>query len=297
VSCGSSCDPQLVLDGFGHSGSLPHSGAVNGLALHLRGRANLRVSKDPAQFPLDPGYRCPADGCSGTTVTVDYGGASSCVVQVPDVLGGDRDGFVTASIDLSSCVGPGQLEDAAQLPAAKVTVQPKLRCVEFQLPGPEGGVDPICDATDPMTFDVDYAWLDAQVVGVGEPSALSSQVDVSRTDPARRNSITFFGPVHLPHTDVEVQWRGGAWSMPVFAGGVVARGLASWSVQTGTTGTLASTDVDIGQRRVLLRAHRQGATDRLSGSAIVLVEGSSRRIEDWALCAEGWASHPQGCPR
>jgi len=219
---------------------------------------------------------------------------------VPDVLAGDRGAYVTRTVDLSSCVGSGRLADASQLRSAKVTVQPKLRCVEFHAAGPEGGVEPICHPADPMTFDVDYAWLDADVEGVGEPSALSSQVDIAPADPAHRNSITFFGPVHLPYTDVEVQWRGGRWSMPVFAGGVVARGLASWSVDPGTVGVLASPDVDIGQTRVLLRARRSGSSGPLAGSAIVrvdapLVGAGSRRVEDWALCSEEWATSTSGC--
>lgn len=299
VSCGNSCDPQLVLGGFGHSGSLPPSGEVSGMTLHLRGRANVRVSKDPAVFPLDPNYQCPPDGCSGTTVLVDHGGGAPCVVTVPDVLDGERDAFVISSIDLSSCVGPGRVDDSGQVDDLTITVQPKLRCVEYHLPGPEGGVEPICHPMDQMTFEIDYAWIDVDLEGVGEPAALSAQVDVAAGDPARRNSITFFGPVHVPHTDVEVQWRGSAWAMPIFAGGVVARGLASWTVLNGTAGVLASPDVEIGQDRVLLRARRHPG--RLAGSAVVsletpLVGPAGRRIEDWALCSADWDAHPEGCP-
>ena len=276
------CEPALDLSGFTNAETPAYQGAISDVRLWIRGQPSANVSA--------PGDLLCAPNCSATGVLIDYAGGGSCLLYQWDVPRG------LYSFDLNGCRSQG-LVDATQLDGATVKVVPLLRkrtwaetCGWIVYPW-------WFIPCTPMAFSLDYAWLDVTINAPSAPSQFGSYVDARATEAGLTgSSITFFGPVYAPRSDLVVAWEGGATDMPVFGGGLVAKSLVSLATgPASSVGVLAAPAVRPGQRRVLVLAK---VGEQLRGSAVVTVTDSSTggffepgrllQVEDWRLCNLPW---------
>ncbi len=292
VACGAgvlACNPSITFTGFTNPDEPALGGDASNLRLMIRGVPNAYVSS-----PNEP-LLCPTGAigldCSATAVRLDFDGRS-CLLYQSDVARG------LYAFNLDPCRAQG-LTDATQLDGATVTVIPQLRKRN------EGFCDFWWFGTyypcHGMEFSIDYVWLEAVINQPSAPSALSTLVNTTPPNGTPGNAIWFFGPVHAPRSEVEVNWQGGASLSPIFAGGLVARALASWPTSGNPSiGVIAAPDMRSSERTVLVRARIDG---RLRGSAVVTVvdsdaagaasqPGRLMSVDDWKLCNEPWPTTP-----
>lgn len=275
------CTPKLSFTGF-RDGAAYAYGDPKVAEVHLRGAAS------------NVGDAIPG---SRTVVTITFGdGSGFCRTSRLDVPRGDvvidllrPDPFANDVFrDANLC--SRKLTDVAQLDGATVDVT----FITVR--------NPWCVSIDPSVCDysvrVDYAWLEARA-GNRPPAMAQTAVDPSGTAPAsygRPTSMTLYGPVYLPRTQVVVDWRGQPNTDPIFGGGLVARALASgidWrSNPDAQPGKLAGLLRVAGERKVQLAAV---VGDRVRATATVrIVDASSngrakspgRQVEvlSWATC-------------
>lgn len=167
------------------------------------------------------------------------------------------------------------LNDGARLEDATLTLNPRL-----VRSGSSGTA----------SLSLDHVWLEATTTNGIVPSAFSTWVD-----PDGGRGMWLFGKAQLPNSGVNVNWWGSASNLPIFGGGLVAQGLASWHLNNSVqVGVLASPSVQPASRRVLLRAVSGG---RLRGSAILTLDDASLDgthaefgrllgVDDWRFCNE-----------
>ena len=298
VFCKIGCYPTLRLTGLGNSLSPALKGDTAGLRLFIKTTASSNITGSATTL------LCP-NGCSYMVVKIKKAdGTLLCSMRTPDDV---PRGFT--SIDLSACKNPAAsgwfgvgVADATDLDGASVELTPILgeaNC-NFYIFG-------FYAACSGMTYTVDYAWLQTTINAPVPPASMATLVDATAG-----NSINYFGPVSVPRSDVEVNWQGGASASPIFAGGVEAKGIASWPSKAGVTvGILASPSTQPSNRTVLLRARIGG---RLRGSALVKVKdattdaggqikadpGNQLQVVDYRICNAAWptsgSARPCGSP-
>lgn len=125
----------------------------------------------------------------------------------------------------------------------------------------------LCEPT--LTLSVDYAWIETTTQAASSPDpTMSMQIDA-----ANNRTFNVFGRVFLPHTQIDVKWRGSPsvipnYEMPIFVGDVTARGLLSSNPDEYSRhiGPLASRSLTTASRRVRIRASVSG---QLFGSTVV----------------------------
>lgn len=273
------CEPAITLEGFSNPAAPVFRGDVAAARLWIYGA--------PSSNVYAPGDIVCIPNCSATGVLIQYSGGGSCLLFQPDVPRG------LYEVNVGLCRYQG-LYDATQLDGATVKIVPILQ------KRPE-----LCDfwilwqyyPCTPMSFSIDYAWFDVTVNAPAPPTSFSTQVNatVDETGGLVGNAITFYGPVHLPRSDVEINWQGGAPPDPIFAGGLVAKSVASWALHDSSQiGSLARASIRPAERHVLVLA-RVG--DRLRGSAVVTISdrdgsvfrpGAHMQVDDWRLCNLPW---------
>jgi hypothetical protein len=241
------------------------SGTVTAMTLGIRGSST----------NLDPASKMRA--------TLHLSDGTSCVLPERSTMPPSGSvGTVRYAFSLSSCPS---LVDGSLLDGASLSVTPYVYGKNPKLP---------------YSISIDHAWLEVSTSNAAPPSALSTQVDV-----AGGKGMWFAGQVQVPASDVNVNWQGTASAAPIFGGGLLAKGLASWHLNAGAqVGVLAAPSIVPASRRVLLRA-RVGS--QLRGSAIVTVDdadsagtsaspGNRLSIDDWRLCNEPWPTDDSEVP-
>lgn len=275
----SSCTPRLTFKGFSDPAAYAY-GDPKSAEVHIRGTAD-----NVAGNLLGLGSR--------TVVRVTFGdGSGSCTTTAPDVPRGEMtidllnpDVFALAAGYRDLC-GKGTITDVAQLDGATVDVT-LITGRDGSMCGP--WYNPrYCD----YSVGIDYAWLEA-TAGNTPPSIAHTTVDPAAPQPT---SMTLYGPVYLPRTQVVVDWRGEPNLAPIFGGGLVARALASGidfvNHPTAKPGKLAGLSRVAGERKVDLAAViggrvRATATVRIVDSqpdGRTLSPGRQVEILDWRTC-------------
>lgn len=274
--CTSYCDTVLVLSGFGDANRPAPAGPLTKASLLIRGTAtNYDLyhpnSKVIAVIDMNDGT---GRACSITRRQIPVGNATFEIplLTAPNALDANN-----PVLD-NSC--PGILADAMDLENARVTLhvlaQPYQYCQWFSC------------TTFPVSVAIDYVWMTTTTGSVAPPSPIATVVA-----PDRGTSLHVFGSVYAPRSQVEVRWSGTTESVPVFVGGVVARGLASSSdVNGGHVGTLVSRSLAASGRRVTLtaiiggrvRATATVVIDDMSPDRLIRDPGRTLEVSDWMVC-------------
>ena len=262
------CGPKLSFTGFSDGAAYAY-GDPKVAEVHLRGRAT-----NVAGNLLGLGSR--------TVVRVTFGdGSGGCTTVAPDVPRGDmtvdllHPSVLAMTAGYADLCSTATIKDTSQLDGATVDVT--------LLAGRDGawcGFGIYCD----YSVGIDYAWLEATSTNK-PPSIAHTSVDPTGADPAahgRPTSMTLYGPVYLPRTQVVVDWRGEPNRDPVFGGGLVARALASgidpFANPDAQPGRLAGLSKVAGERKVALAAVIDGRVCAVATVRIVDATPDGRSV-------------------
>jgi len=280
------------LDGLGDPTSPASDRKVNSVKVKVLGSsANVQA------FALDGNV-----GSSRIVISVYRADGTTLMCQAV------KDGWLPASYGvfevelLPSC--SGAIASAKDLETAKIDVSVIVNGTPcFCWGGVEFGVVY-------ATVNLDYAWVETHT-GSGpspDPLPMNLSIDPVGSGPAcaRGNrapctgSFNAFGRVALPRTQIDVKWRGLAsnppsYEVPIFVGDVVARAMASSSLEGPTnyhTGPLAARLLVPASRSVVLRAvidDRVVATAKvrvvdLDPTGTTLDPARQLDVLDWRYC-------------
>jgi len=290
--CAANCANGIILNGFSNPAKPAPAGRLTRAVLKLRGNASDVAVGDASvttivKLVLSDGRACNviAYDVPRNHLTTPFVVDLLAPVAPPLNITPQRNKF-------NACIGANPFDpsddilvDAKQLEGAKVSVYEYIirRFCWF------------CGDYPRAIVRLDFAWLETTTAASVSPPSLPISMAI---DPDGGRSFNVFGQVYLPAAQIDVKWSGPAGvtpanEVPIFVGDVVARGLASSTIDPQNhIGVLASRTLVPGGRHVILRAVLDG---RLRGIAEVRVTdddpthqtsqpGRLLEIVDWTQC-------------